>query len=237
MHGKATAAELLRKKKVIFFDVGYTLAYPASGDWMFTKKFYELVGGRLDSHSPEEIQRARETGDAFLGKHHRVKDIDTEYEQFIHFYSIISEKLDLHLTKDEIRTIAYDRTYNMENYAAYPDGREVLEILSKSHRLGVISDTWPSIELQLSSMGLRDYFSFCTYSCFLGTFKPDKRMYLDALTKCGCSAKDTVFLDDSLRNLEGAAKLGITPVLVAANPASDVASPYLKIRSLSELIG
>ena len=33
--------ELLKDKKVIFFDVGYTLDYPLSGDWMFTKKFYE----------------------------------------------------------------------------------------------------------------------------------------------------------------------------------------------------
>lgn len=25
--------EVLRDKKVIFFDIGYTLDYPASGDW------------------------------------------------------------------------------------------------------------------------------------------------------------------------------------------------------------
>ena len=61
-------------------------------------------------------------------------------------------------------------------------------------------------------------------------------MYKDALDKCGVSAKDTVFIDDSPKNLEGAEKLGITPILIAANPASDVDSPYLKIHSLSELL-
>ena len=61
-------------------------------------------------------------------------------------------------------------------------------------------------------------------------------MYIDALEKCGYPAEDTVFIDDSLRNLEGAAQLGITPILIAANPASDVDSPYLKIHSLSELL-
>lgn len=45
---------------MIFFDVGYTLDYPASGDWMFTKKYYELVGNKLDKHSPEKIQKAKE---------------------------------------------------------------------------------------------------------------------------------------------------------------------------------
>lgn len=61
-------------------------------------------------------------------------------------------------------------------------------------------------------------------------------MYRDALNKCGVPASDTVFIDDSLQNLEGAAKLGITPILIAANPASDVGSPYLKIHALSELL-
>lgn len=61
-------------------------------------------------------------------------------------------------------------------------------------------------------------------------------MYRDALDKCGFPAKDTVFIDDSPKNLEGASKLGITPILIAANPASDVDSPYLKIHSLSELL-
>ena len=54
--------------------------------------------------------------------------------------------------------------------------------------------------------------------------------------KCGCDAKETVFIDDSLQNLKGAAEFGITPVLIAANPVSDVDTDYIKIHSLSELI-
>ena len=37
----------LSDKHVIFFDVGYTIDYPASGDWMFTNRFYEIAGERL----------------------------------------------------------------------------------------------------------------------------------------------------------------------------------------------
>ena len=125
----------------------------------------------------------------------------------------------------------------MENYVPYPGLQEVLETLSKTHRLGIISDTWPSIERQLDYIGVSRYFSFATYSCFVGTFKPDRRMYLDALKKGGCLAEQTVFIDDSPANLEGAAALGILPILIAANPASDVETPYLKIRDLRELLG
>ena len=124
----------------------------------------------------------------------------------------------------------------MKNYIPYPGIREVLETLGKTHKLGVISDTWPSIVPQLEYLGVSQYFSFTTFSCSLGTVKPDKRMYLDALGKAGVPAGETVFIDDSVNNLEGAAALGITPILIAANPASDVDTVYLKIRDLRELI-
>ena len=61
-------------------------------------------------------------------------------------------------------------------------------------------------------------------------------MFLDALNKSGAAPEETVFIDDSVRNLEGAAALGITPILIAANPAADVETAYLKIRDLRELI-
>ena len=228
--------ELLKDKKVIFFDVGYTLDYPLSGDWMFTSKFYEIADDKLKKYSFEDIQVARNKSFEYLENNHSVQTVEEEYHQFIRFYSDISTNLALDLTADEIKEIAYDRTYNMNNYKIYPDAEKVLKVLSKSHKLGIISDTWPSITQQLCSIGIADYFSTYTYSCFLGTFKPDERMYKDALAKCGCPAKDTVFIDDSPKNLEGAEKLGITPILIAANPASDVDSPYIKISSLSELL-
>ena len=100
----------------------------------------------------------------------------------------------------------------------------------------MISDTWPSIGRQLEYLGIARYFSFETYSCYVGVFKPDRRMYLDALGKSGVSAKETVFIDDSVRNLDGAAALGIYPILIAANPESDVDTSYLKIHDLRELL-
>lgn len=228
--------EALDNKKFIFFDVGYTLDYPASGDWMFTKKFYNIVGDRLSVHSVDEIQKARELSLRYLEHNHLVKNTEEEYHQFIRYYSDISKYLELSLTEEEIQVIAYDRTNNMNNYVAYKDVKEVLEVLSHSYKLGIISDTWPSIEQQLCAIGIRDYFSTSTYSCELGKFKPNEELYKDALRKSGCKAEDTVFIDDSVRNLEGAAKLGITPILIEKNPDSNIDSPYLKIHTLSELL-
>ena len=228
--------ELISGKAVLFFDVGYTLDYPASGDWLFTARFYELAADRLRRCTPGQILHAKRAGLDYLEQNHLIRDEEEEAERFCDYYRIVSEALKLDLTAEEIREAAWDRTFNMSNYVLYPDAKDVLRTLSRTHRLGIISDTWPSIENQLRTLDVRQFFSFATYSFSLGVFKPDRRMYLDALQKCGHDARETVFIDDSPRNLAGAAELGITPILIAANPASDVETPFEKIRSLSDLI-
>ena len=227
---------ILKNKKVIFFDVGYTLDYPASGDWMITNKFIEIFGKKDISFNKSELQKTKDKAIAFLSNNHLILTEEAEYEQFHKFYSLINKELVFYFSDDEIQQIAYDRTYNMSNYIAYPDADSVLGVLSQEYKLGIISDTWPSIEHQLEALNLRQYFSFATYSCNLGVFKPDERMYLDALEKSGVRAEETVFIDDSVINLKGAAKCGITPILITANNASDVETEFVKIRSLTELL-
>lgn len=61
-------------------------------------------------------------------------------------------------------------------------------------------------------------------------------MYLDVLQKCGCDARESEFIDDSAANLESAEDYGITPILIAANPSSDIVTPFYKINSLTELL-
>ena len=228
--------EILSDKKVIFFDVGYTIDYPVSGDWIFTSKFYEIAGERLKKCPYGSVRSARRAATEYLAKNHLVRNEEEETDRFRHYFRIVSDMLELRMTEDEIMAVSLDRAYNMENYAIYPDAERVIRTLGRTYRLGIISDTWPSIGHQLRSLGVLKYFPFATYSFELGVFKPDPRMYEDALRKCGCAASETVFIDDGPQNLEGAAKLGITPVLIAANPASDVETPYLKSHSLSELL-
>ena len=226
----------LTDKDVIFFDVGYTLDRPASGDWMFTNRFLKEAGDRLKKCGAQEISEARDQGLRFLTGHHLIQSVDAEIEQFCQYYSILSDKLHLGLSESQTQAIARDRACNMKNYIPYPGINEVLQTLSQTHKLGIISDTWPSIDQQLEYLGVSHYFSFRTFSCDVGVFKPDARIYADALHQSGVSAEAAVFIDDSVRNLEGAAALGIMPILIAANPESDVATSYLKIHDLRELL-
>ena len=60
--------ELLSDKSVIFFDVGYTIDYPASGDWVFTKLFYESAADKINRCPAEQIREARAAGLDYLEK-------------------------------------------------------------------------------------------------------------------------------------------------------------------------
>lgn len=226
----------IKDKKFIFFDVGYTLDKPASGNWLLTNKFNEIAKERIEKSSVEEIKKAIAKGIEYAAKHHLISTQEEEIDRFNHFYKIISDELELNLTNEEIIAISTDRATNMDNYIIYDDVIEVLTELKKHYKIGIISDTWPSITKQLKAICIYHFFDTYTYSFELGVFKPDKKMYYDALKKSGCKPEDTVFIDDSIENLKSAQEVGITPILIAANKASDVETTFRKIYCLKELL-
>lgn len=228
--------EIIKDKKFIFFDVGYTLDRPISGDWQFTNKFNEYTKNKIDKRDKKKVDEARVKGIAYFKQHHLVKTIEEEMDVYRKYYEILSNELDLGLTKADLDDIVYDICWNMDNYEIYPNVKETLEELSKYYKLGIISDTWPSIKNQLNILDIYKYFTTYTYSYTLGVFKPDPKMFIDALSKCGYDAKDTVFIDDQVTNIAGAEKFGITPILIAANKASDIETKYTKIYSIKDLL-
>jgi len=225
----------------MFFDLGWTLCYPASGNWMLTDRFYELAGREALSSLPEErLEAALSAGMKYLDDNHLILTEDEEAEQFRQYYAMLAEALpEIGLSQGQVGEIARDRVYNMDNYMFYGDVVSNIERLSRTYRLGVISDTWPSAARQLRSAGIYDYFQSFTLSCALGVFKPDPKMYEHALSGLGLPPEETLFVDDWPENLEGAERLGITPVLICRGNRrySDGALPggCRTVRGLAEL--
>ena len=87
--------KVLVGKKVIFFDVGYTIDYPASGDWMFTCKFNEIAGERIKGCAEDQIRQARNVGMTYLEKNHFIRDEKEEIANLYQYYKIISDLRDL----------------------------------------------------------------------------------------------------------------------------------------------
>lgn len=222
--------------KGIFFDIGYTLCRMNTGDWRATDKFYEYIPREYMAGLPGEVIRsAYDEGNRVQAEWNFVMNTDEEYRMNIESYqAMIACFPEISVSEEAIREIAWDRTYNMDNYYFYKGVRELFEKLSKDYKIGIISDTWPSADEVLKKAGVYDYIDSFTYSCYLGTSKPDEKMYLHALEHIGLPAEETVFIDDYPKNLEAAEKLGITPVLILTKEKKG-ARRFAEISDLREL--
>ena len=217
--------ELLRQPvKGIFFDLGWTLVYPPSGDWEFTQPAQKLFNWEVYQSLPKERTAAvRKEANDYLEAHHHISTLEEEYDRMLQYFTIVAQKLpELGATRQDIEATALEKVYQSQHtYNLMEDAIPTLEALKGRCKLGIISDTWPSIVPVLDSFGLPPYFDAITYSFQLGCFKPNPRMFQDALSKMGLPAQECVFIDDVARNLEGAAKVGIQPVQIRVKPDAD----------------
>ncbi|MFR3238753.1 MAG: HAD family hydrolase [Acutalibacter sp.] len=217
--------ELLRQPvKGIFFDLGWTLVYPPSGDWEFTQPAQKLFNWEVYQSLPKERTAAvRKEANDYLEAHHHISTLEEEYDRMLQYFTIVAQKLpELGATRQDIEATALEKVYQSQHtYNLMEDAIPTLEALKGRCKLGIISDTWPSIVPVLERFGILPYFDAITYSFQLGCFKPNPRMFQDALSKMGLPAQECVFIDDVARNLEGAAKVGIQPVQVRVKPDAD----------------
>ena len=210
--------------KGIFFDLGWTLVYPPSGDWEFTQPAQKLFNWEVYQSLPKERTAAvRKEANDYLEAHHHISTLEEEYDRMLQYFTIVAQKLpELGATRQDIEATALEKVYQSQHtYNLMEDAIPTLEALKGRCKLGIISDTWPSIVPVLERFGILPYFDAITYSFQLGCFKPNPRMFQDALSKMGLPAQECVFIDDVARNLEGAAKVGIQPVQIRVKPDAD----------------
>lgn len=101
--------------------------------------------------------------------------------------------------------------------------RTLLELKKKYH-LGLLSNTNPfmmeltdSAALSSDGLPISHYFDSLFLSYEMHLYKPDREIYEEALRRDGMIAEETLFIDDSLKNVEGARALGIRGLHVPSN--------------------
>lgn len=125
--------------------------------------------------------------------------------------------------------------YNDDKFAFFEDTFTVMPQLAERFTLGIISNTWPSLDRVFRKQQLRNYFSTFIMSSVLGVYKPHLKMYTTALNELQLAPEETVFVDDSIKNLEAAANLGIRSVLIDRYQQLVQDIPFPRITNLHEL--
>src|SRR3989344_647188 len=94
--------------------------------------------------------------------------------------------------------------------------KEVLEIIKDLHtkyKVFLFSNTTEMSNNHNSKTGLYDYFDDLFLSYRLGMKKPDQQIYRKTISLIGCKAEECVFIDDEIKNLEPAEKMGMKTIL------------------------
>ena len=227
----------------IFLDMGWTMLKPDGLHWMLPPLLCERMGTDNYLALPQE-RRDAVTRDliGYLDENHLITSVDEEKAQMLEFYRRFAAAYpELPLREADLAEIAHDKTYNFSNYILYDDTIEAVRALhARGYRLGILSDNWPTAQLTLEHYGLAEYFSAVTISSYLGVFKPHPKMYEHALGQMGLPAQETIFVDDGMDNLLGAAAQGIQPVLITREPELQEKcqgqTQFVQVDTLAELV-
>ncbi|EET85079.1 HAD-superfamily hydrolase, subfamily IA, variant 3 [Clostridium carboxidivorans P7] len=230
--------------KAILFDSGRVLNYPKSGNWFITPSFFKYVDKDVfNSISKNKKKVAFKKAYNYINSCKLIKTQEEEYGHFIKYYNIFFKELpELDLKTDAVKGIAKDLVYNPQKYIFFDEVVNVISILSKKYKLGIVSDAWPSLNMVFEAAELKNYFSTFVVSSMLGATKPESIMYQTALDELGVLPENTVFIDDNLKNCIGANKLGIHSVLLCRikfqyvlNKVFSVGKGYDVINNLHQL--
>lgn len=116
----------------------------------------------------------------------------------------------------------------------YEEVIEVMEYFKKrGYKIGVISDTSPSLQITLENLGLAKYIDSYICSDLVGAMKPDPVIYNAALESINVLPEESLYVDDYDIEADGARDLGITSFHIDRNGDRD---KEWKIKSLKEII-
>lgn len=197
--------------KIILLDSGRVLNKPNSGHWMIPPNFFSIVNKDIFKKiSKQRKNTAFRNAMKYIESISKMNDLTEEYQHFKEYYRIFFSYLpELNLINEMIDEIAKDLVFNFDKYDFYEDALEIIPQLHKKYCLAVVSDAWPSLNHVFEHNDLMKYFNVFINSSSIGVRKPNELMYISALKKGGYSASEAVFVDDRLKNCNGAKAVGI----------------------------
>ena len=223
--------------KAILFDSGRTLNVPRTGHWFITPNFIKIIEKSDFTCTEENMEKAINKACEHISKILLVKTEEEEFLMFKDFYKIVLKEINYPNINDEIiESLAKDNVFNDDKFLFFEDIEESLKTLKNKYLLGVVSDTWPSLERVFINKGLRKYFSTFIMSSIYGSNKAQKILFKIAIEELGIKAQEAIFVDDSESNLDAAKEFGMIPILIDVYNSDDLNSKYPIIHSISELI-
>lgn len=220
------------KYKAIFFDRDGTLTYfnPAKKAWR-DQIIREWSGVPFELPYEKMMKLFELAGE---GRDPWYKNVDDEREFFRRYYRHLLLGEGVQEDVEQRAGLLFRELWYNEDRLLFPEVIEVLEYFKgHGYKMGVISDTSPSLEYTLQQLGIAKYFTSFTASDLVGACKPSPIIFNAALRAQGVTAEESLYVDDYKPEADGAREQGFTSFLIKRIGGN--AEPW-SIRSLTELI-
>ena len=213
----------------VLFDSADVLVSPiASADapaaepwrkWFPGPNFESISRSRYPDMVLDGLDEAIRLGMDELDRLHAqpIRTLEEETEHFAAFYRIVLDSLGYRDPK-----LAYELAHDRVHQPSCEPYAEVPEVLRRLHdsgiALGVLSEAWPSLELNYRRLGIRELFRAFVVSANHGILKDDPNLFAIAQSQMGAPAGDILFLDDWAPYVQVAIQSGFQGAVVAREP-------------------
>ena len=218
--------------KAIFFDRDGTLTYFDKEKELWRDQIISQWSDKPFELSYDKMMSLFNL--ASEGENPWYKTVDDEKEFFKRFYRhlLIGENVKENL--DGRANFLFNELWCNGDRALFPETVEVLEYFYKNgYKMGVISDTSPSLEYTLQQLGIAKYFTSFTASSLVGAGKPSPIIFNAALNAQGVLAQESLYVDDYKPEADGAREQGFTSFLIDRSGNN---TDKWSIQSLKQLI-
>jgi putative hydrolase of the HAD superfamily len=229
----------LSKFKAVFFDVGGTLirVHPSVGD-VYAKhaRGFGFTGEAEDLNRRFKAQWKKMGGIESLGNQ---SGAEAEKKFWKDLVFEVFQPLGGLDRFDEYFELIFDAFREGSNWKIYEDVVEskIFEILKERDIvLGVISNWDSRLTSTLENLQLAGHFKFILPSAVVGSAKPDRKIFEEALRLSGVEPHEACHIGDEVKtDITGAKEIGIHPILLDRDNRFEDYTEH-KVKSFLELV-
>lgn len=201
------------KYKAIFFDRDGTITYFCKEKELWRNSQISKWTGKPFELPYEKMMKLFNL--ASEGKKPWYKTLDDEREFFKRYYRYLLIEEGITQDIEERAEMLFNELWCNGDRVLFPETIEVLEYFkSHGYKIGVISDTSPSLEFTLQQLGIAKYFTSFTASSLVGAGKPSPIIFQAALSAQEVKAEESIYVDDYKPEADGAREQGFTSFLI-----------------------
>lgn len=201
--------------KAIFFDRDNTITYFNPEKKKFLSDFILNRTGKEYKLSYDEMMKLFDlAGYPKDG----LKSVDDEMLFWKSYYAQLLLYYGSNLNLQEDSEVLFNELWCNNERLMFSETEAVFKYFKdKGLKIGIISDTSPSLRLSLEQLGLGKYIDSYICSDLVGFTKPDPRIFNAALDSLGVSAVESIYVDDYDKEADGARNMGFISFNIVRN--------------------